>query len=96
VAPVRHIDEYGDRLADAVRTKLASLKLPVPVTVAVDLDTPSDQAPETPAEGWGTGAIDAAVAAAAAATVPPDSLPGTLLKRAEASLRRDGTDHAGE
>jgi hypothetical protein len=95
VAPVRHIDEYGDRLADAVRTKLASLKLPVPVTVAVDLDTPSDQAPETPAEGWGTGAIDAAVAAIAA-TVPPDSLPGTLLERAEASLRREGTDHAGE
>jgi transcriptional regulator with XRE-family HTH domain len=88
--------EYGARLADAVRTKLAALKLPVPVTVAVDLDTPWDQAPETPAEGWGTGAIDVAVAAAIAATVPPDSLPGTLLERAEASLRRDGTDHAGE
>ncbi len=88
--------EYGNRLADAVRTKLEALQLPVPVTVTVDLDTPWDQAPETPGEGWSTGAIDAAVAAAIAATPPPESLPGTLLERAEAALRRDGTDHAGE
>ncbi|MBY0291071.1 MAG: helix-turn-helix domain-containing protein [Mycobacteriaceae bacterium] len=88
--------EYGDRLADAVRTKLEALQLPVPVTVTVDLDTPWDQAPETPAEGWTTGAIDAAIAAAIAATPTPESVPGSLLERAEASLRRDGTDRAGE
>lgn len=75
--------EYGDRLADAVRTQLAALPLAVPVTVIVDLDTPWDQAPETPSEGWTTGAIDAAVAAAIAATDTPDRLPGTLLERAE-------------
>ncbi|WP_333890879.1 helix-turn-helix transcriptional regulator [Mycolicibacterium gadium] len=88
--------EYGYRLANAVRTKLEALQLSVPVAVTVDLDTPWDQAPETPGEGWTTGAIDAAIAAAIAATTPPESVPGTLLERAEESLRRDGTDHAGE
>lgn len=86
--------EYGNRLVDAVRTQLAALQLPVPVTVAVDLDTPWDQAPQTPAEGWSTGAIDTAIAAAIAATPPPHSMPGTLLQRAEASLR--GDDLPGE
>jgi transcriptional regulator with XRE-family HTH domain len=81
--------EYGDRLADAVRTQLAALTLPVPVTVIVDLDTPWDQAPETPSEGCTTGAIDAAVAAAIAATDTPDRLPGTLLERAEGTLGRE-------
>lgn len=84
--------EYGDRLAQAVRQQLASLKLPVPVTVTVDLHTPWDQAPETPAEGWTTGAIDTAIAVAIAATPTPDRLPSTLLERAEESVRRDGTD----
>lgn len=88
--------DYGNRLADAVREQLAPLHLPVPVTVTVDLDTPWDQAPETPAQGWSTGAIDTAIAAAIAATPPPDSMPGTLLERAEASLRREGTDHGGD
>lgn len=84
--------DYGDRLADAVRTQLAALPLKVPVTVIVDLDTPWDQAPQTPSEGWTTGAIDAAVAAAIAATDTPDRLPGTLLERAEGTLGRVGTD----
>lgn len=80
--------EYGDRLADAVRTQLAALQLPVPVTVTVDLDTPWDQAPETPAQGWTIGAIDTAIAAAIAATTAPDAAPGTLLERTEAALNR--------
>lgn len=87
---------YGERLADAVRTQLAALQLPVPVTVTVDLDTPWDQAPQTPAEGWTTGIIDATIAAAIAATPTPDSVPGTLLHRAEASLRRDERTGGGE
>lgn len=87
--------EYGDRVAGAVRQQLAALKLPVPVTVTVDLDTPWDQAPETPPEGWTAGAIDTAIAAAIAAAPTPDRLPGTLLERAEESVRRDGTRPAG-
>lgn len=87
---------YGERLADAVRTQLAALPLPVPVTVTVDLDTPWDQAPQTPAEGWTTGTIDTTIAAAIAATPTPDSVPGTLLERAEASLRGEGTDRTSE
>lgn len=87
---------YGERLADAVGTKLAALQLPVPITVTVDLDTPWDQAPQTPAQGWTTGTIDTVIAAAIAETPTPDAVPGTLLERAEASLRRDGTDRGGE
>lgn len=87
---------YGERLADAVRTQLVALQLPVPVTVTVDLDTPWDQAPQTRAEGWTTGAVDTAIAAAIAATPTPDSGPGSLLERAEASLRRDRTGRIDE
>ncbi|WP_062891122.1 helix-turn-helix domain-containing protein [Mycobacterium avium] len=88
---------YGERLAHAVRTKLAALQLPVPITVTVDLDTPWDQAPQTPTVGWTTGAIDTAIADAIAATPTPDSGPGTtLLERAEESLRRDRAERASE
>lgn len=84
--------DYGERLADAVRAQLAELKLPVAVSVTVDLDTPWDQARETPAVGWASGAINTAVAAGITTTPTPDSLPGTLLERAEASLSGDGTE----
>lgn len=87
---------YGDRLANAVRAQLAELKLPVAISVSVDLDTPWDKAPETLTAAWATGAIDTAVAAAIVSTSPPESLPGKLLERAEESLRRDGTDRAGD
>ena len=82
-----HVD-YGERAAAAVRTELAALKLPVPVSVTVDLDTPWDQAPDSPTLGWTANAIDNAVAAAISTTPTPDNLPGTLLERAEAALRR--------
>jgi transcriptional regulator with XRE-family HTH domain len=88
--------EYGDRLAVAVRTQLAALQLPVPVTVTVDLDTPWDQAPETPTEFSTTNAIDNSISAAIAATPTPDTLAGTLLERAEASLHRDRTEPDSE
>ena len=88
--------DYGERAAAAVRTELAALKLPVPVSVTVDLDTPWDQAPDSPTLGWTTNAIDNAVAAAVSTTPTPDNLPGTLLERAEAALRREETDHSGE
>ncbi|OBB06439.1 hypothetical protein A5731_16590 [Mycolicibacterium conceptionense] len=78
--------EYGQRLAQAVRERLTALELPVPVTVSVDLDTPWDQAPDSPLEAWATGAIERAVAAAIAETPTPDTLPGTPLERAEAAL----------
>lgn len=88
--------DYGDLLADAVRAQLEALKLPVPVTVTVDLDTAWNEAPETPAEGWTTNAIDAAIVAAISSTPTPDTLPGTLLERAETSLRRERSDSADE
>lgn len=88
--------EYGDRLAAAVRTQLAALQLPVPVTVTVDLDTPWDQAPETPTEFSTTNAIDNSISAAIAATPTPDTLAGTLLERAEASLHRGRTEPGSE
>lgn len=78
--------EYGQRLAQAVRDRLAALKLPVPVTVSVDLDTPWAQAPDTPLETWATGVIERVIAAAITATPTPDTLPGTPLERAEAAL----------
>jgi transcriptional regulator with XRE-family HTH domain len=78
--------EYGRQVAQAVRERLTALKLPVPVTVTVDIDTPWDQAPETPLEAWATGAIERAIAAAIAETPTPDTLPGTPLQRAEAAL----------
>lgn len=78
--------EYGQRLAQAVRERLTALELPVPVTVSVDLDTPWDQAPDSPLEAWATGAIERAIAAAIAETPTPDTLPGTPLERAEAAL----------
>ncbi|OBB86783.1 helix-turn-helix domain-containing protein [Mycolicibacterium peregrinum] len=78
--------EYGRQVAQAVRQRLTALKLPVPVTVSVDLDTPWDQAPESPLEAWATGAIDRAIAAAIADTPTPDTLPGTPVERAEAAL----------
>ena len=90
------LSEYGNRLADAVRTQLAELQLPVPVTVTVDLDTPWDNAPESPTVGWASGAIDTTIAAAIAATTTPDALPGTLLERAEAALEREQNDRTGE
>lgn len=88
--------DYGERAAAAVRTELAALKLPVPVSVTVDLDTPWDQALDSPTLGWTANAIDNAVAAAVSTTPTPDNLPGTLLERAEAALRREETDHSGE
>lgn len=81
--------EYGERLAQAVRARLAALELPVPVTVTVDLDTPWDAAPESPLEAWAVGAIDTAIASAIAETTTPDALPGTPLQRAEAALHRE-------
>lgn len=81
--------EYGHRLAQAVRERLTALKLPVPVTVTVDLDSPPHEAPETPIDGWATGAIERAIAAAIAETPTPDTLPGTPLERAEAALAGD-------
>lgn len=78
--------EYGQRLAQAVRERLTALKLPVPVIVSVDLDTPWAQAPESPLEAWAVGAIDRSIAAAIAATPTPDTLPGTPLQRVEAAL----------
>jgi len=81
--------EYGQLLAQAVRERLRALKLPVPVNVSVDLDTPWDQAPESPLEAWATGAIERAIAAAIADTPTPDTLPGTPLQRAEAALARE-------
>ena len=81
--------DYGQRLAQAVRERLAALKLPVPVTVTVDLDSPSHEAPETPIDGWATGAIERAIAAAIAETPTPDRLPGTPLERAEAAVARE-------
>lgn len=88
--------EYGNRLADAVRVQLAPLQLPVPVTVSVDLDAPWDQVSDTPTQGWTTGAIDAAIANAIAATPTPDALPGTLLERTEAFHPSHATDRPGE
>ncbi len=85
--------EYGDRLAAAVQTALANLQLPVPINVTVDVDTTWDRAPEAPTE-WTTSAIDRAIVSAIAATPTPDSLPSSLLERAEASLRHEGSDHA--
>ncbi|MDV7195253.1 XRE family transcriptional regulator [Mycolicibacterium fortuitum] len=76
---------YGERLAAAVRTELAALELPVPVSVTVDVDTPWDMAPESPLLDWTTSRIDGAVASAIAATPLPDELPGTVLERAEAA-----------
>lgn len=81
--------EYGQRLTQAVRERLAALKLPVPATVTVDLDTPPHEAPETPIDGWATGAIERAIAAAIAETPTPERLPGTPLERAEAALARE-------
>jgi transcriptional regulator with XRE-family HTH domain len=78
--------EYGQQLARAVRERLAALKLPVPVTVSVDLDTPLYEAPDTPLEAWATGAIERVIAAAITETPTPDTLPGTPLQRAEAVL----------
>lgn len=78
--------EYGQRLAQAVRERLAALNLPVPVNVSVDLDTPLHEAPESPLEAWATGAIDRVIAAAITETPTPDTLPGTALGRAEAAL----------
>ncbi|CQD25150.1 helix-turn-helix domain-containing protein [Mycolicibacterium conceptionense] len=78
--------EYGQRLAHAVRERLAALKLPVPVTVSLDFDSPPHEAPGTPIDGWATGAIERAIAAAIAETPTPDTLPGTPLERAEAAL----------
>lgn len=79
---------YGERVAAAVRAELAALELPVPVSVTIDVDTPWDKAPDSPALGWTTSAIDTAVAGAVAATPLPDELPGTLLERAEAAHRQ--------
>ncbi|CAA0127322.1 Uncharacterised protein [Mycolicibacterium vanbaalenii] len=84
--------EYGDRLGHAVRTALAALQLPVPITVTVDLDTPWDQAPETPSE-WTANAIDKATATAVASTPTPDTLPGTLLERAAVAHGPDNADN---
>ena len=85
---------YGEQLATAVRTELAALELPVPVSVTADVDTPWNEAPESPLLDWTTSRIDGAVAAAIAATPPPDELPGTLLERAEATHRQqiEGAD----
>ena len=88
--------DYGDLLAEAVRAQLEALKLPVPITVTVDLDTAWNEAPETPAEGWTTNAIDTAIAAAISSTPTPDTLPGTLLERTETSLHRERSDSADE
>lgn len=79
---------YGEQLAAAVRTELAALDLPVPVSVTVDVDTPWNAAPDSPVLDWATGAIDTAVASAIAATPLPDELPGTLLERAVAAHRQ--------
>ncbi|WP_207549091.1 XRE family transcriptional regulator [Mycolicibacterium peregrinum] len=79
---------YGEQLAAAVRTGLAALELPVPVSVTVDVDTPWDKAPESPVLDYATGAINIAVASAIAATPLPDELPGTVLERAEAAHRQ--------
>ncbi|WP_396912820.1 helix-turn-helix domain-containing protein [Mycolicibacterium sp.] len=88
--------EYGQHLAEAVRERLTALKLPVPVTVSVDLDTPWDQAPDSPLEAWATGAIERAIAAAIAETPTPDTLPGTPLQRAEAALLAGENESADE
>lgn len=87
---------YGERIAEAVRTELATFSLTVPVTVTVDLDTPWDQAPATPTPGWTPSAIDNAVAVAIAATPTPDNLPGTLLERTEAASHPSETNRPGE
>lgn len=78
--------EYGQRLTEAVSERLAALKLPVPVIVSVDLDTPWAQAPESPLEAWAVGAIDRSIAAAIAEIPTPDTLPGTPLQRVEAAI----------
>lgn len=81
--------EYGQQLAQAIRERLAALKLPVPVTVSVDLDTPLHEAPESPLDAWATGALDRVIAAAITETPTPDTQPGTALQRAEAALARE-------
>lgn len=65
---------YGERAAAAVRSGLAALRLPVPVSVTVDVDTPWDKAPDSPVLGWTASPIDNAIAAVAA-TLSPTSCP---------------------
>lgn len=83
----QELADYGERLAAAVREQLDALALPVPAIVTVDLDTPWDEAPETILRDWAVGAIDTAVAEGIAQVATPDTLPGTPLERAEATLR---------
>lgn len=79
---------YGDALAAAVSDHLATLNLPVPVSVTVDLNATIDWfGGRTPLVGEATGAIDVAIADAIMTTPTPNALPGTPLERAEASLR---------
>lgn len=82
---------YGSALATAVTERLAALNLPVPASVAVDLDAKLDayNGGGTPLVGEVTGAIDVAIADAIMATPTPSSLPGTPLQRAEAQLPRE-------
>lgn len=83
----QELADYGERLAVAVREQLEALALPVPVIVTVDLDTPWDKAPESILRDWAVGAIDTAIAEGIARVATPDTLPGTPLERAEATLR---------
>ncbi|WP_198344622.1 helix-turn-helix domain-containing protein [Mycobacterium dioxanotrophicus] len=82
--------QYAERIAQAIRQRLAALRLPVPVTVTIDLDTPLHEAPETPHGTWAVGAIDTAIATTIAETPTPETLPGTPLQRAEAALNHEG------
>ncbi|WP_174400345.1 helix-turn-helix domain-containing protein [Mycolicibacterium sphagni] len=83
----QELTEYGERLVHAVTERLEDLSLPVPLIVAVDLDTPWNEAPESILPNWAIGAIETAIADGIAQTTTPDTLPGTPLERAEAALR---------
>lgn len=89
--------DYAARLTSTIETKLRELNSTVPITVSITPApggaTPEDYDTHRPPD-YPSGVIDTAVAAAIAATPTPDSLPGTLLERAEASILQNGTSTA--